>query len=78
MKELNLYILIYGKSDDKGRYILLFFSAKCHGYHMIYLMQVIGGDPLLKLIAVDWLKVDKSIDRIALHHRSLVQVKLIL
>ncbi|KAH1210078.1 Protein ENHANCED DISEASE RESISTANCE 2 [Glycine max] len=36
--------------------------------------KVIGGDPLLKLIAVDWLKVDKSIDRIALHHRSLVQV----
>ncbi|KAL5159048.1 Protein ENHANCED DISEASE RESISTANCE 2 [Glycine soja] len=35
--------------------------------------KVIGGDPLLKLIAVDWLKVDKSIDRIALHHRSLVQ-----
>jgi len=45
---------------------------------MTYLMQVIGGDPLLKLIVVDWLKVDKSIDKIALHHRSLVQVKLIL
>ncbi|KAK7304773.1 hypothetical protein VNO77_42660 [Canavalia gladiata] len=35
--------------------------------------KVVGGDPLLKLIAVDWLKVDKSVDRIALHHRSLVQ-----
>ncbi|KAG5012406.1 hypothetical protein JHK86_024667 [Glycine max] len=35
--------------------------------------HVIGGDPLLKLIVVDWLKVDKSIDKIALHHRSLVQ-----
>ncbi|KAL4615953.1 hypothetical protein ACB092_07G164000 [Castanea dentata] len=32
-----------------------------------------GGDPLLKLIAVDWFKVDKSIDRIALHPKSLVQ-----
>lgn len=35
-----------------------------------------GGDPLLKLIAVDWFKVDKSIDRIALHPRSLVQVEI--
>ncbi|KAK7411623.1 hypothetical protein VNO78_03058 [Psophocarpus tetragonolobus] len=35
--------------------------------------KVVGGDPLLKLIAVDWLKVDKTADRIALHHRSLVQ-----
>ncbi|KAK7840094.1 protein enhanced disease resistance 2 [Quercus suber] len=35
--------------------------------------KVMGGDPLLKLIAVDWFKVDKSIDRIALHPRSLVQ-----
>ena len=39
-----------------------------------FLMQIVGGDPLLKLIAVDWLKVDKTIDRIALHPRSLVQV----
>ncbi|XP_057433784.1 protein ENHANCED DISEASE RESISTANCE 2-like [Lotus japonicus] len=35
--------------------------------------KVVGGEPLLKLIAVDWLKVDKSVDRIALHSRSLVQ-----
>lgn len=35
-----------------------------------------GGDPLLKLIAVDWFKVDKPIDRIASHPRSLVQVDL--
>ncbi|KAK7354404.1 hypothetical protein VNO80_19865 [Phaseolus coccineus] len=35
--------------------------------------KVAGGDPLLKLIAVDWLKVDKTADRIALHHRNLVQ-----
>lgn len=42
------------------------------------LMQVAGGDPLLKLIAVDWLKVDKTADRIALHHRNLVQVKFII
>lgn len=35
--------------------------------------KVVGGDPFLKLIAVDWLKVDKTADKIALHHRSLVQ-----
>ncbi|CAJ1975570.1 unnamed protein product [Sphenostylis stenocarpa] len=35
--------------------------------------KVVGGDPLLKLIAVDWLKVDKTADRIALHRRNLVQ-----
>ncbi|GMY35702.1 protein ENHANCED DISEASE RESISTANCE 2 isoform X1 [Fagus crenata] len=35
--------------------------------------KVMGGDPLLKLIAVDWFKVDKPIDRIASHPRSLVQ-----
>ncbi|ONH98537.1 hypothetical protein PRUPE_7G253100 [Prunus persica] len=35
--------------------------------------KVMGGDPLLKLIAVDWFKVDKSLDRIALHPRSLLQ-----
>lgn len=38
------------------------------------LFQVMGGDPLLKLIAVDWFKVDKSFDGIALHPRNLVQV----
>ncbi|KAE8126128.1 hypothetical protein FH972_020873 [Carpinus fangiana] len=36
-------------------------------------MKVMGGDPLLKLIAVDWFKVDQTIDGIALHPRSLVQ-----
>ncbi|KAJ1436958.1 START-like domain superfamily [Sesbania bispinosa] len=35
--------------------------------------KIVGGDPLLKLIAVDWLKVDKAADRIALHSRSLAQ-----
>ncbi|BFG20478.1 hypothetical protein CerSpe_067530 [Prunus speciosa] len=35
--------------------------------------KVKGGDPLLKLIAVDWFKVDKSIDRFALHPRCLIQ-----
>jgi hypothetical protein len=35
--------------------------------------KITGGDPLLKLIAVDWFKVDKSIDRIALHPRCLIQ-----
>lgn len=34
-----------------------------------------GGDPLLKLIAVDWLKADKTIDRVALHPRCIVQVE---
>ncbi|KAH9654565.1 START domain-containing protein [Citrus sinensis] len=35
---------------------------------------VMGGDPLLKLIAVDWFKVDKAADRVALHPKCLVQV----
>ncbi|KAB1199008.1 Protein ENHANCED DISEASE RESISTANCE 2-like [Morella rubra] len=36
-------------------------------------MKIVGGDPLLKLIAVDWFKVDKPIDKIALHPRCLLQ-----
>ncbi|KAG6628121.1 protein ENHANCED DISEASE RESISTANCE 2-like isoform X1 [Carya illinoinensis] len=35
--------------------------------------KVMGGDPLLKLIAVDWFKVDERIDNIALHPKCLVQ-----
>ncbi|XP_027329168.1 protein ENHANCED DISEASE RESISTANCE 2-like isoform X2 [Abrus precatorius] len=35
--------------------------------------KVVGGDPLLRLVAVDWFKVDKSIDRISLDPRCLVQ-----
>ncbi|KAK1395932.1 protein ENHANCED DISEASE RESISTANCE 2-like [Heracleum sosnowskyi] len=35
--------------------------------------KIAGGDPLLKLIAVDWLKVDHHVDNIALHPSSLVQ-----
>ncbi|XP_052730841.1 protein ENHANCED DISEASE RESISTANCE 2 isoform X3 [Vigna angularis] len=35
--------------------------------------KVVGGDPLLKLVGVDWLTVDKSVDRISLHPKSLVQ-----
>ncbi|GLT85395.1 hypothetical protein SLE2022_035860 [Rubroshorea leprosula] len=35
--------------------------------------KVTGGDPLLKLIGVDWFKVDKAIDRVALHQSCLVQ-----
>ncbi|XVF35508.1 hypothetical protein REPUB_Repub18cG0151600 [Reevesia pubescens] len=35
--------------------------------------KVMGADPLLKLIAVDWFKVDEATDKIALHPRCLVQ-----
>ncbi|PAN35526.1 hypothetical protein PAHAL_6G215500 [Panicum hallii] len=35
--------------------------------------KVVGGDPLLKLIAVDWFKVDERFDSVALHPKSLVQ-----
>ncbi|XP_077238035.1 ENHANCED DISEASE RESISTANCE protein (DUF1336) isoform X2 [Tasmannia lanceolata] len=35
--------------------------------------KVIGGDPLLKLLAVDWFKADVNIDRISLHPKCLVQ-----
>ncbi|XP_042418175.1 protein ENHANCED DISEASE RESISTANCE 2-like isoform X2 [Zingiber officinale] len=37
--------------------------------------KIVGGDPLLKLIAVDWFKADNnSIDKVALHPKSLVQI----
>ncbi|KAG8372634.1 hypothetical protein BUALT_Bualt12G0087000 [Buddleja alternifolia] len=32
-----------------------------------------GGEPLLKLIAVDWLKVDDCVTKVALHPKSLAQ-----
>lgn len=35
--------------------------------------KVVGGDPLLKLLAVDWLKNESNIDQIALHPKCLVQ-----
>ncbi|XP_061990763.1 protein ENHANCED DISEASE RESISTANCE 2 isoform X2 [Rosa rugosa] len=35
--------------------------------------KVTGGDPLLNLVGVDWFKVDKTMDSIALHPRCLVQ-----
>ncbi|KAK8535253.1 hypothetical protein V6N13_081392 [Hibiscus sabdariffa] len=35
--------------------------------------KIMGSDPLLKLIAVDWFKVDTATDKIALHPRCLVQ-----
>ncbi|TXG74582.1 hypothetical protein ES288_1Z031200v1 [Gossypium darwinii] len=35
--------------------------------------NIMGGNPLLKLIAVDWFKVDKATDKIALHPKSLAQ-----
>ena len=39
--------------------------------------QIAGGDPLMKLIAVDWFKVNERFDSVALHPKSLVQVKLL-
>ncbi|KAM7268894.1 hypothetical protein ACFE04_011060 [Oxalis oulophora] len=35
--------------------------------------KVMGGEPLLKLIAVDWFKVDKPFDSVALNPKCLVQ-----
>ncbi|KAF9614407.1 hypothetical protein IFM89_018552 [Coptis chinensis] len=35
--------------------------------------MVMGGEPLLKLLAVDWFKAENCIDRVAMHPRSLVQ-----
>ncbi|XP_071696708.1 protein ENHANCED DISEASE RESISTANCE 2-like isoform X2 [Rutidosis leptorrhynchoides] len=35
--------------------------------------KVAGGDPLLKLIAVDWFKLETSRSQVALHPKSLVQ-----
>jgi hypothetical protein len=39
------------------------------------LQQIAGGDPLLKLIAVDWFKVNERFDSVALHPKSIVQVR---
>ncbi|KAL3623957.1 hypothetical protein CASFOL_032773 [Castilleja foliolosa] len=36
-------------------------------------MKVKGGEPLLKLIAVDWFKVEDCVTKVALHPKSLVQ-----
>ncbi|KAK3123519.1 hypothetical protein QOZ80_8AG0632120 [Eleusine coracana subsp. coracana] len=35
--------------------------------------KVVGGDPLLKLIAVDWFKVNERFDSVALHPKNIVQ-----
>lgn len=37
--------------------------------------KVTGGDPLLKLLAVDWFKVDSTLDRVSLHPKCLVQTE---
>ncbi|WOL19397.1 protein ENHANCED DISEASE RESISTANCE 2 [Canna indica] len=37
--------------------------------------KIVGGDPLLELIAVDWFKADNNIEKVALHPKSLVQSK---
>ncbi|KAB5552827.1 hypothetical protein DKX38_010138 [Salix brachista] len=52
-------------------------SSKCFVLHVLHSNsnEVMGGDPLLKLIAVDWFKVDKAIDGISLHPRCLVQTE---
>jgi hypothetical protein len=36
--------------------------------------QISGGEPLMKLLAVDWLKSDQRIDHIALQSSCCVQV----
>ncbi|XP_052164787.1 protein ENHANCED DISEASE RESISTANCE 2-like [Oryza glaberrima] len=41
--------------------------------YLIDYTKVVGGDPLLKLIAVDWFKADERFDSVALHPKSLVQ-----
>ncbi|KAK4414999.1 protein ENHANCED DISEASE RESISTANCE 2 [Sesamum alatum] len=38
--------------------------------------KVKGGEPLLRLIAVDWLKAEDSLSNVALHPKSLVQSEL--
>ena len=49
------------------------YSTECLSNNLKH-FQVMGGDPLLKLIAVDWFKADNTMDKIALHPKSLVQV----
>ncbi|URE31223.1 hypothetical protein MUK42_32683 [Musa troglodytarum] len=35
---------------------------------------IVGGDPLLKLIGVDWFRADNGIDKVALHPKSFIQI----
>lgn len=37
--------------------------------------KVTGGDPLLKLVAVDWFKNEDTMDKVALHPKCLVQTE---
>lgn len=45
--------------------------------HRLYwnCFQVKGGDPLLKLVAVDWLKAENALDKVALRTSCMVQVR---
>lgn len=53
--------------------IIFRYSCKMLSLRII-LFQVMGGDPLLKLIAVDWFKAEKAAEKIAVHPKCLVQV----
>ncbi|XWS70360.1 hypothetical protein CRYUN_Cryun03dG0041400 [Craigia yunnanensis] len=71
--------MIRGKTylkDNSKCYSFILFSFRVDTYASVCLFSLIlvmGADPLLKLIAVDWFKVDKATDKIALHPRCLVQ-----
>ncbi|CAN1172280.1 Protein ENHANCED DISEASE RESISTANCE 2-like [Linum perenne] len=49
--------------------------CKLSFYFLDIHIQVVGGDPLLQLIAVDWFKVDRVVDAIAQHPKCLLQTK---
>ena len=44
--------------------------------HRVIGDQTCGGEPLLKLLAVDWLKSDQRMDHIAMQPSCCVQVSL--
>ncbi|PPR94290.1 hypothetical protein GOBAR_AA26381 [Gossypium barbadense] len=64
---------------NSAKFILILLAIGVMQFHLPNLARlrpshsIMGGNPLLKLIAVDWFKVDKATDKIALHPKSLAQ-----
>uniref|UniRef100_A0A9I9E2G7 Uncharacterized protein n=1 Tax=Cucumis melo TaxID=3656 RepID=A0A9I9E2G7_CUCME len=64
------------KARDNDDSLRMFDNPSSMGPFVDWFMWSVLGDPLLKLIAVDWFKVDKSFDGIALHPRNLIKGKI--
>lgn len=68
---LPLYAFVYA-----SRTVLLLLYIRSLNLDFVAL-QVPGGDPLLKLLAVDWLQSESRIDAVATNKNSMVQVTLL-